>query len=76
MTGSERSLDVILGKNRIAKFLWREDKLVWRYNEKWQLSGYPVSPHLPLQGDIPSLNVQRYLSNLLPEGKAFEELIA
>lgn len=76
MIGSERSLDVILGKNKIAKFLLRNDQLVWRYNEKWQLSGYPVSPHLPLQGDIPSLNVQRFLSNLLPEGKAFDELIA
>ncbi len=76
MTGNERSLDVILGKNKIAKFLLREDKLVWHYNEKWQLSGYPVSPHLPLQGDIPSLNVQRFLSNLLPEGTALEELIA
>ncbi len=75
MTGNERSLDVILGKNKIAKFLLREDKLVWYYNEKWQLSGYPVSPHLSLQGDIPSLNVQRFLSNLLPEGTALEELI-
>jgi len=76
MIGSEWSLDVILGKNKIAKFLLRNDQLIWRYNQMWQLSGYPVSPHLPLQGDIPSLNVQRYLSNLLPEGKAFDELIA
>lgn len=76
MIGSELGLDVILGQDKIAKLLLKKDQLVWRYNEEWQLSGYPVSPHLPLQGDIPSLNVQRFLSNLLPEGKMLEELIA
>jgi len=76
MIGSERGLDVILGKNKIAKILLKNDQLVWCYNESWQLSGYPVSPHLPLQGDIPPLNVQRFLSNLLPEGKVLDELIA
>jgi serine/threonine-protein kinase HipA len=76
MVGSERSLDVILGKNTIAEFSLRNDQLVWRYNPMWRVSGYPISPHLPLQDDIPSLNVQRYLSNLLPEGKAFDELMA
>jgi serine/threonine-protein kinase HipA len=76
MIGNERELDVILGKDKIAKLLLKNDQLVWRYNEKWQLSGYPVSPHLPLQGDISALNVQRFLSNLLPEGKVLNELVA
>ncbi len=76
MIGSERSLDVILGKDKIAELLLKNDQLAWRYIEEWQVSGFSVSPHLPLQSDIPSLNVQRFLSNLLPEGKAFQELIA
>lgn len=76
MTGSKRALDVILGKDKIAEFVLKNDQLEWRYTQEWQLSGFPVSPHLPLQDDIPTLNVQRFLSNLLPEGKAFQELIA
>ena len=74
MTGSEH-LDVILGKDRIAKISLKNDQLFWHYDEQWKQSGYAVSPHLPLLDDIPPQNVQKYLRNLLPEGNAFDELI-
>ncbi len=75
MTGNKLSLDVILGKDRIAKIMLKDDQLFWHYNQTWQQSGYAVSPHLPLVGNIPSINVQRFLRNLLPEGNALNELI-
>jgi len=52
-----------------------EDQLSWQYTEAWQQTGYAVSPHLSLDEDIPSLNVQRFLRNFLPEGHCLEELL-
>ncbi|MGD9592934.1 MAG: HipA domain-containing protein, partial [Candidatus Berkiella sp.] len=76
MTGSEHSLDVYVGKSPIAKLTLRNDQLLWQYNQKWQQTGYAVSPHLPLNNDIPPINVQRFLRNLLPEGNALDELVS
>ncbi len=76
MIGSEPYIKVILGDNEIAKVTLIDDQLVWQYEENWQESGYAVSPHLPLEGEIPVLNTQRFLRNFLPEGNALEELIA
>lgn len=75
MIGSNPYIEVILGKNKIAKILLINDQLVWQYEETWQQSGYAVSPFIPLQGEIPSVNTQRFLRNLLPEGNALDELI-
>ncbi len=75
MTGSEHSLDVYLGNQIIATITLIDDQLRWHYQATWQISGFAISPHLPLQGDIPPLNVQRFLRNLLPEGNALDELI-
>ncbi len=75
MTGNEQTLDVHLGKNIIAKINLIDDQLSWQYSDTWQQFGYPVSPHLPLQGDIPTANVQRFLRNFLPEGNGLDELV-
>lgn len=76
MTGNEHDLDVYLGKTLIAKLTLTNDQLHWYYSESWQETGYAISPHLSLQGDIPTLNVQRFLRNLLPEGQGFDELVS
>ena len=76
MSGNEHNLNVYLGKNIIAKLTLMNDQLHWHYSQEWQKSGYAISPHLPLQGDIPTLNVQRFLRNLLPEGHGFDELVS
>ena len=75
MTGSEHDLYVYLGKNIIAKLTLINDQLHWRYSQSWQQSGYAISPYIPLHGDIQTLNVQRFLRNLLPEGNGLDELL-
>ena len=75
MIGSEHSLDVYLGKRIIANLSLINDQLHWRYRPDWQHTGYAVSPHLPLQGDIPTIHVQIFLRNLLPEGNGLDELV-
>ena len=75
MTGSN-SLDVLLASNVIAKLSLSNDQLEWNYTENWQQHGFAISPHLPLHKPIPTLNAQRFLRNLLPEGNALDELTA
>lgn len=74
MTGSNTCIEVILGKNIIAKITLIDDQLVWQYNHVWQKSGYAVSPYLPLNGEIPPQNTQKFLRNFFPEGNALDEL--
>lgn len=75
MTGNDPILDIYLGKNIVAKLMISNEHLYWHYSEFWQKTGYAISPHLPLKGDISTLNVQRFLRNLLPEGNGLEELL-
>ena len=75
MTGSKQTLSVYLGQHQVAEIVLSADQLHWRYNDTWQKTGYAVSPHLPLHSDTPTLNVQRFLRNLLPEGKPLDVLV-
>jgi serine/threonine-protein kinase HipA len=75
MSGSEYSLDVYLGTKIIARLRLIQDQLTWQYTEAWREKGYAISPHISLDGDIPPLNVQRFLRNYLPEGQGLEELL-
>ena len=75
MIGDKQDLDVYQGEYQIAHITLIEDQLYWSYNANWQKTGYAVSPHLPLDEDIPPLNVQRFLRNLLPEGNPLEVLV-
>ncbi len=76
MNGNEPSLDIILGKDKIANVSLSNEQLFWRYDSAWQNHGYAISPHLSLHGKIPPINVQRFMRNLLPEGSALEELLS
>lgn len=77
MTEEERVLDLYLEKNNnIGRVTLKNDQLYWQYNEKWQQSGFSLSPHLPLDNKISPVNVQRFLRNLLPEGNGLDELVA
>ena len=75
MIGDKQVLDIYLGESPIANITLIEDQLHWSYHEDWQKTGYAISPHLPLHEDIPPLNVQRFLRNLLPEGNPLEVLV-
>ena len=78
MTGDKHALDLYLGRNNlIGKLeLSHDDQLLWQYNEGWQQTGFAISPHLPIDNDIPPVNVYRFLRNLLPEGNGLDELVA
>lgn len=67
-------LDIYLNSKLIAHLLLQDDQLLWNYTDDWKLNGFFISPHLSLLENIPSLNVQRFLRNLLPEGHPLDEL--
>jgi serine/threonine-protein kinase HipA len=72
---SGNNLVVYLGKQEIALLSLQQDVLVWQYTPAWQSIGFPVSPHLPLSNTIPTININRFLRNWLPEGPGFDELL-
>lgn len=76
MNNKENFLDIYLGQEMIATLKANNSQLTWNYTNSWQEHGYPVSPHLPLSNDIDTTSTQNFLRNLLPEGRAFEDLIA
>lgn len=64
-------LDIVYSQQVIGKLsLSKEsDLLSVTYTQDWIDNGFPMSPHLPFTVDIPSVNVRRFLQNLLPENK-------
>ena len=76
MNNMSKQLDIHLGSKLVAHLLLQDDQLFWYYTDDWKVKGFPISPHLPLLDNIPSLNVQRFLRNLLPEGHPLDELTA
>lgn len=66
-------LDIFLDNALAAHLELKDDQLFWRYADNWIPHGFAVSPHLPLLENIPPLNVQRFLRNLLPEGQPLDE---
>src|ERR1700694_4768802 len=51
-----------------------EDRFSFDYSDGWRRNParYPLSPHMPLEGDIGPNTVRRFLQNLLPEGRALD----
>lgn len=75
MTGNESELNVYSGADTIAHLTLQIDQIFLQYTQDWQQSGFAISPHLPLSGEIPAANTQRYLRNLFPEGELLETLL-
>lgn len=75
MVGIEKSLAIYLGSDQIATLSLTNDKLQWGYNQEWRQNGFPLSPHLSLDNEIPSENVERFLRNLFPEGEGLNVLV-
>ncbi|SHH53847.1 serine/threonine-protein kinase HipA [Ferrimonas marina] len=77
---NQRQLDVHLaGHGQVATVsapYGRSDEFRWRYLDTWAQTGFAVSPHLQLTGEIPSLAAKHYLENLLPEGPALDEILS
>ncbi len=75
MTGADAELNVFLGGDIIARLSLQHDQIFLHYAQDWQKAGYAISPHLPLSGEIPTVNIQRYLRNLFPEGEVLETML-
>ena len=73
MNGSK--LFVCIDKNIIANLELIDGEVIWQYSNYWQKNGYALSPYLPLDNNIDSTDVKRYLNNLLPEGGGLDELV-
>ena len=76
MTGSDSELNIYSGSEIIARLTLEIDQLSLQYTKDWQQSGFAISPHLPLTGEIPTTNIQRYLRNLFPEGEVLDVLMS
>lgn len=77
MSGIDHQLHVFLGKQVIATIKRLDnDELRLDYTFEWQQKGFALSPHLPLKQETPSKNINRFLSNLLPEGEGLETLLS
>lgn len=75
MNNNQNYLDIFLGQEKIAELQTTSTQLIWNYTSNWQEHGYPISPHLPFLQNIDPTNTQIFLRNMLPEGRAFDDLI-
>ena len=71
-------LKVMMAEKDVGSLWIEEESEAYRfeYSSSWQESGYAISPHLPLNDEIESGNVKRFLENLIPEGKGLEDITA
>lgn len=67
-------LDVRAGTQRVGTLGYdhARDAFQFDYDPAWLAlpTGYPLSPHLPLEGGAEPQAIRRFLENLLPEGEA------
>lgn len=74
MAGSE--IRVMLG-SRLIGWLRRSTSALsvnFRYSQEWRLTGFPLSPALPLDGTFTDETATAFFQNMLPEGRALESL--
>ncbi|MBY8201714.1 HipA domain-containing protein [Vibrio furnissii] len=74
-----QQLDVFIGTNtkigRLILPVGTETEFSFIYEDEWKHTGFPISPHIPFDGQASPRSIVNYLRNLLPEGEAFEEMI-
>lgn len=75
MSGNNSELNIYSGADIIARLTLQIDQIFLQYSQDWQQSGFAISPHLPLSGEIQTTNIQRYLRNLFPEGEVLDTLL-
>ncbi|MDI1243970.1 MAG: HipA domain-containing protein [Rhodoferax sp.] len=71
---SDYDLDIFVGEVRVAVLTWHpeNDSFGLVYDPLWKKTGFALSPHLSLTGDIAPIAIRRFLENLLPEGDALD----
>ncbi|EID4342317.1 HipA domain-containing protein [Vibrio vulnificus] len=74
-----QQLDVFIGTNtkigRLILPVGTETEFSFIYEDEWQHTGFPISPHISFDDRASPRSIENYLRNLLPEGEAFEEMI-
>ncbi len=75
MNGTKPKLNLYIDKKVVATLMHSDKGLLLQYCTEWQKTGFALSPHLPLNNNIPEKNVENFLRNLLPEGYGFDELV-
>nr|WP_238843298.1 HipA N-terminal domain-containing protein [Vibrio cincinnatiensis] len=74
-----QQLDVFIGTNtkigRLILPVGTETEFSFIYEDEWKHTGFPISPHIPFDDRASPRSIENYLRNLLPEKKAFEEMI-
>ncbi|CAH7229725.1 HipA domain-containing protein [Vibrio sp. 10N.222.49.A3] len=74
-----QQLDVFIGTNtkigRLILPVGTETEFSFIYEDEWKHTGFPISPHIPVDDQASPRSIENYLRNLLPEGEAFEEMI-
>ena len=76
MIGNKSHLTVFIAQQKVARITRNDnDELDWHYASAWRQTGFALSPFLPLEAEIESVNVTRFLRNLLPEGGGLHELL-
>jgi serine/threonine-protein kinase HipA len=51
----------------VADLQWRHAALTWSYRPDWQLTGWALSPHVPLDGSPADPAGERFVRHLLPQ---------
>ncbi|MBW3526563.1 HipA domain-containing protein [Shewanella sp. NKUCC05_KAH] len=76
-TSKKLTLEMYLGDLIIGELSFdaTTDTFAVHYTEKWQQSGFPLSPTIPLDGPASSSQISMFLVNLLPENKGLDYLI-
>lgn len=78
MTGFEQYPQInIYAKDTLVGTVYFEQPRIchFRYDAAWIATGYPISPHMPLSGQIKSETIIHFIRNLFPEGRAFDVLL-
>ncbi|MGE4408718.1 HipA N-terminal domain-containing protein [Pseudomonas sp.] len=66
------ALDVFCGTDLVGRLAFdpMQDQFSFAYSAAWRQRAhrFQLSPHIPLDGEVPAVAVRRFIDNLLPEG--------
>ncbi|NRA84646.1 MAG: HipA domain-containing protein [Gammaproteobacteria bacterium] len=78
MTGNNNypQIQVYAKDNKVGMLTFEQPRVChFEYDNQWTRDGYPISPHIPLNGHFDSNNIINFIRNLFPEGSAFDVLL-
>ena len=69
-------LDISFNGERVGALTYdpKDELFIIYYDDAWKKDGFPLSPHIPIDGHVPPRTIERFLRNLLPEGRGLDGL--